>query len=893
MPDTNKLLNNGYLRTPHIFGLSTGSSMDESGATAANSPLLEDSSGVATTALSDDKLLSLQQNSRNLNNSAANNGPHVKLPMVVYLGSDSGGGRDVSGTNMGTGLGTGIGSGSGAARTALQRNVPSPYQSTTAPMHLSHRNHPHQHSDWFTKEPTQRRRLLILAAAFTVLGAAIGALAIYFASNNRCHSLPMAGTAVSVSSSSKDTEHKDVKFPQRNICLTEDCVRTAASLLSAMDTSANPCTNFFQFACGTWNKIHIIPEDRSSISTFEVLSDEQQVVLKGVLEESIKTDDNKATIKAKQFYKSCMDLPQIRKIGEGRLKDVLQSLGGWPVITPNWHPPNMTIEQLMGLIRGNYSEPVLVELYVGADDKNSSANILQIDQLQLALPSRDYYLKPSSENDLKAYHKYMTQTAILLGADPVAAAQELDDVLQFEIKLVNASLPEADRHDTSAIYTKLTLPELQRQVPQLNWTVFLKTVLGPDIELLPDEVLVSYAMPYLVEMGKILENADRRVVHNYVIWRLVMSIMAHMIDEYQRERIEFRKILLGVQSERMRWSQCVEWTNKKLGLAVGALFIRDNFNQESKDTALEMIHTLREAFNELLTENHWMDDETRAVAREKANAMNERIGYPEILNNATELEKEYENLTIVPDNFMENVFNILKWDSDKNLQLLHQPVDKEKWTTEPAVVNAFYNPNKNDIVFPAGIFQPLFYSNNYPKSVNYGGIGVVIGHEITHGFDDKGRQFDKDGNMMQWWNNATIEAFRERTQCIIDQYSRYKIEEVGMYVNGRMTQGENIADNGGLKQAFRAYKKWVKRHGPEPELPGLNLTHDQLFFLNYAQIWCGSMRPEDAVTKIRSSVHSPGFIRVLAPLSNSKDFAEAYKCKLGSPMNPVEKCSVW
>uniref|UniRef100_W8BVC8 Membrane metallo-endopeptidase-like 1 n=1 Tax=Ceratitis capitata TaxID=7213 RepID=W8BVC8_CERCA len=883
MPDTNKLLNNGYLRTPHIFGLSTGSTMDDSGATTAISPLLEDSSGIATTALSDETLHSLQQNSKNLNNMAANNGPHVKLPTVVYLGTDSGGGG-VSGAVAGTGGGLGA----AATRTTLQRNVPSPYQSTTTPMHHSHRNHANQQSDWLTKEPQQRRRLLILAVAFTVLGAAIGALAIYFAGSYRCHSLTMASVGSSVQAATKD-----IKPRQRDVCLTEDCVRTAASLLSAMDTTADPCTNFFQFACGTWNKIHIIPEDRSSISTFEVLSDEQQVVLKGVLEESIKDDDNIATIKAKQFYKSCMDLPQIRKIGEGRLMDVLKSLGGWPVITPNWQPPNMTIEQLMGILRGVYSEPVLVELYVGADDKNSSINILQIDQPQLALPSRDYYLKPSSENDLKAYLKYMTQTAILLGASPATAGKELDEVLQFEIKLVNASLPEADRHDTSAIYNKITLPELQRQVPQLNWTVFLQTVLGPDIELLPDELLVSYAMPYLVEMGKILEKADRRVVHNFVIWRLVMSIMAHMIDEFQRERIEFRKILLGVQSERMRWSQCVEWTNKKLGLAVGALFIRDNFNQESKDTALEMIHTLREAFNELLTENHWMDDETRAVAREKANAMNERIGYPEILNNATELAKEYENLTIVPDNFMENVLNILKWDSEKNLQLLHQPVDKEKWTTEPAVVNAFYNPNKNDIVFPAGIFQPLFYSNNYPKSVNYGGIGVVIGHEITHGFDDKGRQFDKDGNMMQWWNNATIEAFRERTQCIIDQYSRYKIEEVDMYVNGRMTQGENIADNGGLKQAFRAYKKWVKRHGPEPELPGLNLTHDQLFFLNYAQIWCGSMRPEDAVTKIRSSVHSPGFIRVLAPLSNSKDFAEAYKCKLGSPMNPVEKCSVW
>ncbi|XP_067638908.1 neprilysin-1 isoform X2 [Eurosta solidaginis] len=888
MSEKSKLFNNGYLRTPHLFGLSTGASMDDSSATTADLPLLSDSNDIATTALSDDKLLSLQQNSRNLNNSTANNGPHVKLPTVVYLGTDSAVGS-VGGVGRGNGgvggIGVGIGSGSRGARTTLQCNVPSPYHTTTTPIH--------QQTDWLIKEPTQRRRFLILAGAFMVLGAAIGALAIYFAGGNRCQPLPAAEDGVSMGISSIETKYGDDKTKHRDICLTEGCVRTAASLLSAMDTSADPCTNFFQFACGTWNKIHIIPEDRSSISTFEVLSDEQQVILKGVLEEPISENENNATVKAKLFYKSCMDIPQIRKVGEWRLKEVLKSLGGWPVITPNWQPPNMTIEQLMGILRGTYSEPVLVELYVGADDKNSSINILQIDQLQLALPSRDYYLKPSSENDLKAYHKYMTQTAILMSADPVNASQELEEVLQFEVKLVNASLPEADRHDTSAIYKKLTLSELQQQVPQLNWTIFLQTVLGSNNVLMPDEVLVSYAMPYLIEMGKILETADRRVLHNYIIWRLVMSIMAHMIDEYQRERIEFRKILLGVQSERMRWSQCVEWTNKKLGLAVGALFIRDNFNQQSKDTALEMIHTLREAFNELLTENDWMDDETRAVAREKANAMNERIGYPEILNNATELEKEYENLTIIPDNFMENVLNILKWDSDKNLQLLHRPVDKEKWTTEPAVVNAFYNPNKNDIVFPAGIFQPLFYSNNYPKSVNYGGIGVVIGHEITHGFDDKGRQFDKDGNMMQWWNNATIEAFRKRTQCIIDQYSRYKIEEVDMYVNGRMTQGENIADNGGLKQAFRAYKKWVKLHGPEAELPGLNLTHDQLFFLNYAQIWCGSMRPEDAVTKIRSSVHSPGFIRVLAPLSNSRDFAEAYKCKVGAPMNPVEKCSVW
>lgn len=301
----------------------------------------------------------------------------------------------------------------------------------------------------------------------------------------------------------------------------------------------------------------------------------------------------------------------------------------------------------MGVLRGNYSEPVLVELYVGADDKNSSVNVLQIDQLQLALPSRDYYLKASSENDLKAYHKYMTKVAILLGANPETAAKELDDVVQFEIRLVNASLPEADRHDTSAIYKKITLPELQREVPELNWAEYFQTALGSDIQLQPDEQLVSYAMPYLVEMGKIVKSADRRVVQNYVLWRLVMSIATHMIDDYQRERVEFRKILMGIQSERMRWSQCVEWTNKKLGMAVGALFIRDNFNQYSKDTALEMIHTIREAFNELLAENHWMDDETRAVAKEKADTMNERIGFPKILTNAAELEKEFANVSFL------------------------------------------------------------------------------------------------------------------------------------------------------------------------------------------------------------------------------------------------------
>ncbi|XP_043526357.1 neprilysin-1 isoform X2 [Frieseomelitta varia] len=665
-----------------------------------------------------------------------------------------------------------------------------------------------------------------------------------------------------------------------------------ASLLSAMDRTAAPCVNFFQYACGTWNQRHVIPEDRSSISTFEVLANQLQVILKRILEEPPNNEDNNATLKAKMFYKSCMDIPRIREIGDAPLKRTLKFLGGWPaVIGPSWKPPPYSIEVLLGRLRGDYNEGVLLEQWVGPDDKNSSVNILQLDQMQVALPSRDYYLKKSSEAQLNAYHRYMTNVAVLMGANPQTAADEFHRVINLEKQLANASIPEADRHDTSAIYRKLTLRELQHEIPQLKWREYLQEFINSPIT--EEEPIVAYAMPYFMEMGRIVQKTDRRTLHNYILWRLVMSIMPHMIDEYQQKRVEFRKILLGILSERDRWSQCVEWTNKKLGMAVGALFIRDNFNHESKETALEMIRTIREAFNELLAENHWMDNETRAVAKSKADSMNERIGYPEFLKDPEELSMEYVMLNITENHFLGNVLAVLKYDAYHNLEKLRKPVDKDKWSTEPAVVNAFYNPNKNDIVFPAGILQPLFYSQHFPKSLNYGGIGVVIGHEITHGFDDKGRQFDKDGNMMQWWNNATVKAFRERAQCIVEQYSRYKLQEVDLYINGRMTQGENIADNGGLKQSFRAYKKWVSIHGEEPLLPGVNLTHDQLFFLNYAQIWCGSMRPEDALTKIRSSVHSPGPIRVLGPLSNSEDFARAYNCPPGSPMNPTQKCNVW
>ncbi|CAG2165874.1 unnamed protein product [Oppiella nova] len=455
------------------------------------------------------------------------------------------------------------------------------------------------------------------------------------------------------------------------------------------------------------------------------------------------------------------------------LRDVIKELGGWPVLNQKWLTPKHKLEVLLGNLRGEYNQGLIVEQWVGPDDRNSSVNIIQLDQMSLGLPSRDYFLKETSLREREAYLKLMVEIAVLLGANKSYAFQEMSKV----------SMPEADRHDTGAIYKKLTLRELKSLIPEFDWILYLNTLLPTPV--FTDEEIVIYSIEYFQEMGKIIARHDSKVIHNYVIWRFVKYILPYLDGEYAVVRTEFKKILLGISADRIRWNQCVELVNKKMGMAVGALFIRDNFDPKSKETALEMIHNIRNAFNELLTLNEWMDELTIQVAREKANSINERIGYPDLLTNPIELSKEYQLLTVFEDQFLQSILGVLKYESAKNLLKLRQPVNKDRWTTEPAVVNAFYNPNKNDIVFPAGILQPLFYSQHFPN------------------FDDKGRQFDREGNLKQWWNNATIKRFRQRAQCIIDQYSSYVLEDIRMNVNGKMTQGENIADNGGLKQAYR------------------------------------------------------------------------------------------
>ncbi|KAJ8320335.1 hypothetical protein KUTeg_001922 [Tegillarca granosa] len=697
-------------------------------------------------------------------------------------------------------------------------------------------------------------------------------------------------------------------------CLSRQCIDIASTLINAMDNTVDPCEDFFEYACGNWNRKNIIPEDKSSFNTFEKLYDELQIILKDLLEEPIKVEDSESTMKAKVLYASCTNMSAIELVGDEPLRKVIKEIGGWPVIDKTWDERTFIMENMLQKLRGKYNARILFDCWVGPDDKNSTSNIIQLDQLELGMPSREYY---QEHEYVRAYLRYMVSISQILGADNETSIQDMEEVVKFETKLANASKPQSDRHDTGSMYKKITIRQLKNKVPEFDWMTYFSSFIPFPLD--ENEPIVTFALDYLEDMAKIIHNTDKRVIANYMVWRLVLNYIPEMTNIYLQVMSEYKRVMQGITKEKPRWQKCVENVNNIFGMPVGAMFIKDNFKKESKDIALDMIHDIREAFNELLQENDWMDEHTRSVARDKANAMNERIGYPEFIKLRNKLDNKYKDLHFDENQYFDNVLKLDLFDATNTMKKLRQPVDKNQWEQDPAVVNAFYNPNTNDIVFPAGILQPPFYSDKFPKnrSLNYGGIGVVIGHEITHGFDDKGRQYDKHGNLKQWWNNQTIEAFRKRAQCMVVQYNNYKLEQIGLNVSflnavrypelkidGKNTQGENIADNGGLKQAYRqynpdtnkalteiiyillvqndhfdtAYKKWVAHHGEETLLPG---------------IWCGNMRDEEALHKIRTSVHSPGPVRVLGPLSNSKILQTFIIVPLGSRMNPVEKCSVW
>eukprot|EP00050_Salpingoeca_kvevrii_P017030 m.60983 g.60983 ORF g.60983 m.60983 type:complete len:733 (+) comp7318_c0_seq2:201-2399(+) len=674
-----------------------------------------------------------------------------------------------------------------------------------------------------------------------------------------------------------NSNHGSSGSPSPQPCVTAECVKTAATVLQAMDPTADPCDDFYQYACGSWMARNPLDETSSQKSRFGELYSANEQTLRSIVEGQ--RSDITVSSKVTDWYGSCMNTSAIDAEGDAVFKDEI-------VIFFETLPPQPLKDSLLHLQKNDID--FMFYASVGIDDKNVTRNAMFIGQSGLTLPSREYYIgKEANDPTLKAFRELLLSAFLALGFKDDGAHAAAAAVFDFESKLAVAFTPSEELRDPEASYNPMTVANLTQNYPFLPWHDFFADMFHNVSADAPERVVVS-SPAFLEKLNVLLNATDASNLAYYFSWKSVQRYMSIMGPPYDDILAAYRELVSGATQSPPRWSYCIESVDYYLGDLLGRAFVEAAFAASSRDTAEEMVREIKTSFETHLP--NWMDPVTAARAKEKAEAVVDKIGYPNSIMNDTFLQKEYENVHVVKS-FFTNVRAARERAVVANLEELDKAVDRSAWGMTPPTVNAYYSPAENQIVFPAGILQPPFFSQHFPKSLNFGGMGVVIGHELTHGFDDQGREYDKDGDLHDWWEPHAAEEFEKRAQCIDDQYSAY--EFYGEHINGRRTLGENIADNGGLTESYRAYTSWVAANGPEQALPGMSLSHEQLFFLGFAQVWCNNIRPEEARNRIATDPHSPGRFRVIGTLSNSVDFAKAYSCKAGSPMNPAKKCVVW
>ncbi|KAJ9599169.1 hypothetical protein L9F63_010346 [Diploptera punctata] len=697
-------------------------------------------------------------------------------------------------------------------------------------------------------------------------------------------------------SDSEDQRPRNKTVPGPDVCLTPGCIHAASYALTNMDETVEPCDDFYKFACGSYLKSTIIPDDKSSVSGFSVVTDKLQEQLRTVIGEPVSKEDKKPFRLAKNLFQACMNKTHIESRGLAPLKQILEELGGWPVLEgDSWDAAKYDWRQsVYNFRKTGYSVDYFMDFSVSTDAKNSSYHVIVVDQASLGI-SREYLSKGFGEKIVDAYYSYLVDIAVILGADPERAKKEIRESVEFEMKLANISLPSEERRNVSKLYNAMTVREMQTTFHTIPWLTYFNNILPEHVQITEEEVIVVSVPSFIKGLETLMEQTPRRVLANYVMSRVAGASVNYLTEELRNRQLEFSTALSGRTERESRWKECIDIVTGGLSIAVGSLYVRKFFKEEAKKNAMEMVEDIRKEFVNILNNVEWMDDMTRQRGLEKAKAMNVHIGYPDELLHDEKLHEFYDKLEVDPKLYLESILNVTKFGMNFSFGRLRTKVNKTEWITHgrPAIVNAYYSSIENSIQFPAGILQGMFFNSERPRYMNYGAIGFVIGHEITHGFDDQGRQFDKEGNLVEWWEPATKEKYLEKAKCIIEQYGNYTEEETGLHLNGINTQGENIADNGGVKESYYAYLKWTERNGEEPRLPGLKYSPRQLFWLSAAQTWCTKYRTQAMRQRITTGVHSLGQFRVLGPLSNMKEFSEDYSCPLGSPMNPVHKCQVW
>lgn len=646
--------------------------------------------------------------------------------------------------------------------------------------------------------------------------------------------------------------------------------------LSAIDKSVNPCSDFYLYACGTWNKNNAIPPEYSSWGRFNELAERNQEELRQVAEDAAKNQSRSPLDqKVGAFYSSCMDEAAVEQAGFTPIKPQLSevtsitSKAALPAVVADFHNRGIT---------------TFFRFSATPDPDDSHVNIADMDQGGLGLPERDFYTR-SGARDIelrKKYEQHIGHMLQLIGEPTDKAAADAAAILAFETELAKASLDRVSRRNPHLLVHKMSPADFEKLSPSFDFATYFKDRGTPAFSI------VNVSVPEFVKgLNAAIDSASLNTLKAYLAFHLVSTDAPLLSKPFVDENFDFyTKTLSGATVIQPRWKRCVALTDRELGEALGQKFVEKYFGQVGKQKTLEMVGMIERAMATDIDSLSWMSDETKKQALKKLKGVTNKIGYPEHY-------RDYSTVTVADGDLVGNSTRAREFELKRRLNLIGKPVDRSEWGMSPPTVNAYYNPSENNINFPAGILQPPFFKADADAAVNFGGIGAVVGHELTHGFDDQGRQFDDDGNLRDWWKAQDAAEFKKRVDCLVKEYSSFT-PLPDEHINGELTLGENGADNAGLRLAYMSLLSSIDAHTVSAAAID-GYTPQQRFFLGFGQIWCLNWREPALRVRLKTDPHSPGEYRVNGTVRNMPEFSEAFGCKQGDAMfaDPGQACRVW